>query len=72
MALSGWKFGRVEVTSSPKAFVNNEGERRAELSSATWTAVSLGSNILRAETAALAALSLISSVYFTTITSSAF
>jgi 16S rRNA (uracil1498-N3)-methyltransferase len=37
-----------------------------------WTAVTLGSNILRAETAALAAVALVSSVYFPPITSSAF
>ena len=45
---------------------------RADLEAAKWTGVTLGSNILRAETAALTAVSLISAVYFAPITSSAF
>jgi len=37
-----------------------------------WTPVTLGPNILRAETAALAAITLVLAVYFPPITSSAF
>jgi len=44
---------------------------RSDLLAAKWTPVTLGSNILRAETAALAAVSLISNVYFPLTTSSA-
>ncbi len=45
---------------------------RSELVAAKWTGVTLGQNILRAETAAMAAVSLVSAVYLTPITSSAF
>jgi 16S rRNA (uracil1498-N3)-methyltransferase len=71
MALPGRQAGQ-----SVAIFVGPEGgwtdRERAQLVAANWSPVSLGPRILRAETAAVAATAVISSVYFAPIVSSAF
>jgi 16S rRNA (uracil1498-N3)-methyltransferase len=71
--LVGPEGGWTDRERSDLAQVGRDRIPPADLQSASsWTGVTLGANILRAETAALAAITLVSSVYFPPMTSSAF